>query len=200
MKLLTLAVAIALLGTLFLGCDESKTMMEQVMSEPHEIPMEESPSKPHQTYRGEVIVREADCKDDSHCVVGISYTEGPGENDLRWLTIYFDLPAHLARCSNLPVYLYYFEDEMITHLQIYQNLGAVEVNGRPEVQAGFTLNNDCDLHMQYQLLKEEAEIFIQEGISVTDNVFEDAVIRLTRKDTNVEEPSEEPAEETPDEP
>ena len=88
MKLLTLAVAIALLGTLFFGCDESKTMMEEVTRETGETG--ETPTA------GEVFVSETDCEGAYRCFPGFSYTNVPGDDNTGQLTIYVDIPEALG--------------------------------------------------------------------------------------------------------
>lgn len=87
MKLLTLAVVIALLG-MFLGCDEPNQLMEEITREAP--PM--TPAEP----RGEVIAQEALDTSASWRNVGISYTNAANADGTGQLTIYFEIPDALG--------------------------------------------------------------------------------------------------------
>lgn len=107
MKLLTLAVAIALLGTLFFGCDESKTMMEEITREtPPMTPAEPTPVEP----RGDVTVQEAP-EASSWSNVGISYTNAANKDGTGQLTIYFEIPDALGEGPHSVTLVYWPEVE-----------------------------------------------------------------------------------------
>lgn len=111
MKLLTLAVAIALLGTLFFGCDESKTMMEEITREtPPMTPAEPTPAEP----RGEVTVKET-VGASSWRNVGISHTNAANEDGTGQLTIYFEIPDAIGEGPH-SVTLVYLPEEVQTDL------------------------------------------------------------------------------------
>ena len=88
MKLLTLAVAIALLG--MFGCDEPNQMMQQVTRETGEIG-ETGGTAPT---AGDVLINwnGAYCPDPYWCDPSFSYTNVLGEDNTGQVTIYVDIP------------------------------------------------------------------------------------------------------------
>lgn len=119
MKLLTLAVAIALLG--IFGCAEPNQLMEEITRETPPL----TPAEP----RGEVTVQETVGASSWHNV-GISCTNAANKDGTGQLTIYFEIPEALGEGPH-SVTLHYWPD-VETNLPNQQLLeeGAYEEGGK----------------------------------------------------------------------
>lgn len=160
MKLLTLAVAIALLG--IFGCDEPNQMMQQVTRETGEISETGDTVETVKTAptTGEILLRETNCFVAPlwECVAGISYTDNSGH-----ITIYFDIPEAIGEGPH-PVRLIYENTQLQTDLPNKR----ISENYADLTEADFFLKRGDTIRFNYELRSDAAYLEIREYFSLYD--------------------------------
>ena len=180
MKLLTLAVAIALLG--IFGCDEPNQMMQQVTRETGEIGEtgETAPTAGDvlisPLYNGEVL-----CPDPYWCDPVFSYTNVPGEDNTGQVTIYVDIPEVVSDGPHT-VHLTWDPDFLETDIP-NQRLAEFPEWDFKRMESTFFLKRGDTIVFKYELIHEEVigaiiGVWYDESLEIRDeeNVTEGADI------------------------
>ena len=170
MKLLTLAVAIALLG--IFGCDEPNQMMQQVTRETGEIGEtgETAPTAGdviiNQLWNGEVY-----CPDPYWCDPVFSYTNVPGEDNTGQVTIYVDIPEVVSDGPHT-VHLTWDPDRLELDIP-NQRLAEFPEDDFKRMESTFFLKRGDTIVFKYEWIHEELldawiSVWYDESLEIRD--------------------------------